>query len=54
LTHALDLIETYERADLPEKNKDGEHVFIDHRLLEEVGILLYLTKCIYIFFLFLE
>jgi hypothetical protein len=38
LTHALDLIERYWKADLPEKNKDDEHLFIDHRLLEEVEI----------------
>lgn len=36
LTHALDLIETYWRADLPEKNRDDEHLFTDQRLLEEV------------------
>ncbi len=37
LTHALDLIETYWKADLPEKNRDDEHVFIDQRLFEEVN-----------------
>ncbi|CAF0739616.1 unnamed protein product [Rotaria sp. Silwood1] len=35
LTHVLDLIETYWKADLPEKNQYNEHIFIDHRLMEE-------------------
>ncbi|CAF0729572.1 unnamed protein product [Rotaria sordida] len=41
LTHALDLIETYWKADLPEKNKYNEHIFIDHRLIEENKRLLF-------------
>lgn len=39
LTHALELLETYWRADLPEKNQYNEHVFTDYRLIEEVYIL---------------
>lgn len=36
LTHALDLIDSYWRAELPERNRDDEHSFTDQRLLEEV------------------
>lgn len=36
LTHALDLIDTYWRAELPERNRDDEHLFTDQRLLDEV------------------
>ncbi|CAF4369813.1 unnamed protein product, partial [Rotaria sp. Silwood2] len=41
LTHALDLIETYWKADLPEKNQYNEHIFIDDRLMEENKRLLF-------------
>ncbi|CAF4673245.1 unnamed protein product [Rotaria sp. Silwood1] len=41
LTHVLDLIETYWKADLPEKNQYNEHIFIDHRLMEENKRLLF-------------
>jgi hypothetical protein len=52
LTHALDLIETYWKADLPERNKDNEHLFIDQRLLEEVNTEFHSSELIY--FVFLE
>jgi hypothetical protein len=36
LSHALIFIETYWTADLPERNQYDEHVFTDHRLIDEV------------------
>lgn len=36
LTNILGLIEQYWQENLPEKNQNNEHVFVDLRLAEEV------------------
>jgi len=36
LANVLGLLQTYEIADLPEKNKEGQRIFFDLRLEEEV------------------